>query len=103
MNYDIRIPMEFWKVAALIKPGGEKVSAAFIVSQKDLIGDATDLNERLDVRTFQVPVSKVEALTGLRFGTLRTCDSASRSSALERLDTAGAPARVLKSADDIQL
>lgn len=101
MRFDIRIPLEYWKVAALVKPGGTKVAAAFIVSQTDLIGDATDLQERFNVHTFQVPISKVESLTGLTFDALRSLDTFSQGTALEKLEDS--PAKVLTTHDDIDL
>ncbi|WP_433754056.1 DNA/RNA non-specific endonuclease [Paenibacillus amylolyticus] len=90
----VKIPAEFWKVAAVVKDTGEISATAYLVSQKELIR-----NLESDVpgafKTFQVKVSLVEALTGLDFGDLRNHDP------LERVEST--MGYVIERAEDIRI
>jgi endonuclease G len=103
MDKPIRLPVDYWKVAALVKDDDTKVAAAFIVSQSDLIGDATDLEERFEPQLFQVPIVDVEKLTGLKFGSLREFDTVDDGTALERFEAIDAGARALSSFEDVRI
>jgi endonuclease G len=72
----VRIPKEFWKVAAYVKPGAGLVAAAFVVSQEKLIRPvvAEEAAAEQVAKTFQTAVSEVERLTRLDFGPLRKAD-----------------------------
>jgi DNA/RNA endonuclease G (NUC1)/V8-like Glu-specific endopeptidase len=76
----VRVPKEFWKVAVYAKAGAGLVSAAFLVSQADLIGPVvTEASAAEQVaRTFQTTVAEVERLTKLSFGDLRKADVMTR-------------------------
>lgn len=72
----IRIPRRFWKVAAWQAPAG-LAAAGFILDQSDLI----DIRQGVlatpplgGFRTFQVPVTEIAAVTGIRLGPLPDAD-----------------------------
>jgi len=76
----IKIPKEFWKVAAYLKSGVGLVSAAFLVSQAKLVEPVVaeeSAAERV-ARTFQKTVAEIERLTRLDFGPLREADVLNR-------------------------
>jgi endonuclease G len=67
-----RIPAEFWKVVAMVRPNGALSATAYLQTQKNLI-------ENLEFayggyKTYQVPVARIEQLTDLDFGMLRNAD-----------------------------
>ena len=68
----VPIPRDFWKVAAMIRPNGRLATLGFIVSQESLVGKEAAVDV---ARTYQVPVTHVEELTGLDFGPLRGFDT----------------------------
>jgi endonuclease G len=74
----VQLPRQFWKVVVMAREGGKLSATAYLLSQKRLIRDlgpeALEAFEYGDYENFQVPVSKVEQLTGLDFGKLRSCD-----------------------------
>ncbi|MBI5116884.1 DNA/RNA non-specific endonuclease [Candidatus Poribacteria bacterium] len=67
---EFRIPAEFWKVVAMVKEDGELSATAYLQTQKNLIQDLEFAYGKY--KTYQVPVSQIEHLTGLKFGKL--CD-----------------------------
>ena len=68
-----RIPAEFWKVVAMVKTDGTLSATAYVQSQRDLISDLEAFMFG-EYKTYQLPVRKVEQLTGLRFGRLSQHD-----------------------------
>ena len=67
-----QIPAEFWKVVVMVKQDGKLSATAYLQTQKNLI---VDLEFAFgEYKTYQVPVTRIEALTGLDFGELRTFD-----------------------------
>ena len=68
----VQIPSEFWKVVAMIKSNGVMSSTAYMQTQKDLLRE-TDFAYS-SYKTYQVPLTKVEFLTGINFGYLRNFD-----------------------------
>ena len=74
MDRPIKIPLAFWKVAVIAKEDGSLAAAGFLLSQEDLIGDASEL-ERFDASLYQVRIADIEQRTGLDFGKLRDVDS----------------------------
>ncbi|WP_306822084.1 DNA/RNA non-specific endonuclease [Mesobacillus foraminis] len=68
----IRIPKEFWKLAVMVKKDGNQSASAYLQSQANLIRDL-DFSFG-DYKTYQVPVTRIEELTGLDFGELRKHD-----------------------------
>jgi len=73
----VQLPRQFWKVVAMIKQGGELSATGYLLSQEQLIKDLEILPEAFSYgayRTYQVPVSKIEKLTRLSFGSLPNND-----------------------------
>jgi endonuclease G len=67
-----QIPAEFWKVVVMVKQDGKVSATAYLQTQKNLI---TDLEFAFgEYKTYQVPVTRIEGLTGLDFGKLRSHD-----------------------------
>ena len=65
---EFRIPAEFWKVVVMVKADQTLSATAYLQTQKNLI---TDLEFAYGAyETYQVPVTQIEALTGLNFGDL---------------------------------
>jgi len=66
----VPIPDEFWKVVVMAKANGKLSATAYLVSQKKLVAAAIEEAAFTfgKYRTFQVPISRVEQLTGLQFG-----------------------------------
>jgi endonuclease G len=87
------IPLAYWKVAVMLRTEDQKLSATgYIISQSDLL---TGLEFAFGAfKTYQVPIARIESLTGLDFGTLKAADP------LAGTEAAGA-ARELLSGDDI--
>jgi endonuclease G len=76
----VQLPRQFWKVVTMVKADGGLSATAYLLSQSDLI---SGLRTREPFsygayRTYQVPVRKVEELTGLSFGTLVDADPLAR-------------------------
>jgi endonuclease G, mitochondrial len=72
----VRLPRQFWKVVVMVTASGELSATGYLLSQATLI-EGLEVAEEFSYgayRTFQVPVSRVEALTRLSFGELRDVD-----------------------------
>jgi endonuclease G len=93
----VRLPQDFWKVAVMIKPGGELSATGYMQTQKPWLDDleAPDFVFG-QFRTYQVPLHRIEALTGLGFGTLKNHDPLNANEA-------PVAARSLRSVSDIIL
>ncbi len=89
-----QLPAEFWKVVVM-RTADRKLSAtAYLQTQKNLLEDLEFAYGAY--RTYQVPVARIGAITGLDFGSLTDHDPlANQESA--------APARVIADAEDIRL
>jgi endonuclease G, mitochondrial len=71
----LKLPREFWKVVVFRNAAGKPSAVAFILSQHDLIKNLPA--EEFQVgpyAPFQVKILKIEQLTGLDFGPLKTHD-----------------------------
>ena len=72
----VRIPKEYWKVAAWVRLDGTMGAAAFRVSQEDLLTEMVLESKAEQVaQTFQERISEIERRTKLDFGRLRTFDT----------------------------
>jgi endonuclease G, mitochondrial len=72
---EIQIPVQFFKVVVMPRQNGRLSATAYLLSQAMLIHDLRDEEFRFGpYKTFQVPIRKIERLTGLGFGNLRQCD-----------------------------
>ena len=98
---DVKVPLEFWKVAATLNPAGKLIAAGFLVSQKDLVApEALEVSAEQVARMFQVSVREIERLSGLDFGRLADVDTAASQGFFE---TAAPEPRELESLDQIVL
>lgn len=100
----VKLPRQFWKVVTIVKASGALSATAYLLSQEQLLHDggfeATLPEEEFSYgayKTFQVPVSEVERVTGLSFGTLRAADP------LARLESAGPLVRPVEGPSDLVL
>lgn len=73
MDEPVRIPLEFWKVCALIRENGTLSATAFILSQAD-ITQLPGFEAFLNVSEVQTTIKNIEELTGLKFPVLRDND-----------------------------
>jgi endonuclease G len=89
-----QLPAEFWKVVVMRKADRKLSATAYLQTQKNLLEDLEFAYGAY--RTYQVPVTRIEAITGLDFGSLRDHDP------LAVVESAG-PARVIGEAADIRL
>jgi endonuclease G, mitochondrial len=79
----VQLPRQFWKVAVMVKESGELSATGYLLSQEELIAGLEVLPEAFSYgayKTFQVPVRRIEELTGLSLGHLVDADP------LERLE-----------------
>jgi endonuclease G len=68
---EIQYPTRFWKIAAAVNSKDELFAAAFILDQSDVIArfgiEAVGEIPFTAFKTFQVPITEIEQLTGLTF------------------------------------
>ena len=69
-----RLPRQFWKVVVMVRPGGKLSATAYLLSQASLIRNLDEAFVFGAYKTYQVSVKKIEGLTGLGFGNLKTFD-----------------------------
>ena len=67
-----KIPAEFWKVAVMIKDDGKMSATAYLQTQKNMIENLEFAYG--EYKTYQVPVARIEEITGLDFGELSKFD-----------------------------
>lgn len=91
---NVQVPVDYWKVAVLIKPDGTPSATAYLQTQRNFLGQRDF--EFGAFRTYQVKVSEIQRLTGLTFADLDQHDPLARLRDLE-------PGRELKSHTDIVL
>ncbi len=89
-----QLPAEFWKVVVMRKKDRTLSATAYLQTQKNLLEDLEFAYGAY--RTYQVPVSRIEAITGLDFGSLRDHDPLADTES-------AAPARVIGDETDIRL
>ena len=74
----IQLPRQFWKVAVMVKDDGELSATAYLLSQEALLQglerEALEAFSYGAYTTYQVPIARIEDLTGLDFGTLKDAD-----------------------------
>jgi endonuclease G, mitochondrial len=72
----VRLPRQFWKVVVMAKQTGQLSATAYLLSQESLL-TGLEVAEEFSYgayRAYQVPVSRIEDLTGLSFDGLRDFD-----------------------------
>ena len=67
----IQLPRQYWKVVAMTRESGKLSVTAYLLSQQSFIDGIEEEFKFGAYRTYQVPVGKVEELTGLDFGSLK--------------------------------
>jgi endonuclease G len=98
----IQLPLEFWKVVVMARQNGALSATAYLLSQAALI-DELPQEEFVfgKYRSFQVPIRKIEQLTGLDFGTLKKSDplekKAARGIEASQIREIGAPSEAILS------
>ncbi|MEO3867483.1 DNA/RNA non-specific endonuclease [Nonomuraea sp. B12E4] len=80
----VQLPRQFWKVVIMVKRNGELSATGYLLSQERLIDGLEVAPEDFsygEYRTFQVPVRRIEGLTGLSFDGLAAADPFDRMEA----------------------
>lgn len=67
-----QLPAEFWKVAVLAREDGSLSATGYLQTQKNLLDNLEFAFGAY--KTYQVPITRIEQLTGLDFGRLREVD-----------------------------
>ncbi|MDQ0382209.1 DNA/RNA non-specific endonuclease [Amycolatopsis thermophila] len=73
----VRLPRQFFKVVAMVRWDGSLSATGYLLSQEQLLQGLEVAPAEFDYgayRTFQVPVRRIEGLTGLSFGALTDAD-----------------------------
>jgi len=95
----VALPLQYWKIVAMVRTDGKPSVTAYLLSQKSLLDEfrtertAGQLPESFSYggyRTFQVPVRRIADLTGLDLATYVAADP------LERLETTGLPRELVQ-------
>jgi endonuclease G, mitochondrial len=91
----VQLPRQFWKVVAMVKQSGALSVTGYLLSQAALL-DGIESAEEFSYgayRTFQVPVRRIAALTGLGLDPHIAADP------LERLEAAPLPRELIRRED----
>lgn len=95
----VQLPRQFWKVVVMVKKNEKLSATAYLLSQKDLIaglkGPVPEDFSYGAYRTYQVPVTKIEKLTHLSFGSLLNADP------FARRDTLATPSELERPGDAV--
>jgi endonuclease G, mitochondrial len=100
---DILIPEEFWKIAVIVNAATGALSATgYVLSHGPMIRDLIESPFIYgSYKTYQVQIARIEAATGLRFGTLTAADPLGATLATEA--PFAAVARVVAGPDSLVL
>jgi len=81
----VKIPRQYWKVAVMVKGDGSLSATGYLLSQEKLIAnlESAEAFHYGAYKTFQVPLTQIEALTDISFGVLVDADP------LERMESTG--------------
>jgi endonuclease G len=94
----VRLPLYFWKIAAMARVDGTLTVSAYLLDQKELV----DGLERFNADTFQVSIEEIQGRTGLDFAYLSASQvNLEAAPGLERAD--GMPRKALNRVSDITL
>lgn len=74
--FDVKVPLQFWKVVAFLRPDGALASSAYLLSQEKLVEEVVTDEEFVfgAYKTFQVSVSRIATDASLDFGPLVAAD-----------------------------
>jgi endonuclease G len=95
----VALPLQYWKIVAMVRIDGKPSVTAYLLSQKSLLDEfrtartSGQLPESFSYggyRTFQVPVRRIADLTGLDLASFVAADP------LERLETTGLPRELVQ-------
>jgi endonuclease G len=111
---NVRVPLEFWKVVAMIDRDQKKLHAtAYLLSQGQLIRKLLEKRDRTEAvegfilgayRTFQIALADLEEATGYDFGDLKDVDPLARAPGSQEAAAANVPRIVpLETVDDLVL
>jgi endonuclease G len=98
---EYRLPADFWKMVAFVNKNGKLSATAYLRTQKNYLESLKFFDD--EFKTWQVPVSQVEALTGLYFGLPPDADPMVRAAAGKGLESQRRNIRQIRSAADIML
>ncbi len=70
---EVPLPLSYWKVVAMVKDGGQLSATAYLISQKDLVGELLEAPS-FRIEEFQTTVREIERMTQLSFDQLRDFD-----------------------------
>ncbi len=81
----VNLPREYWKIVVMVKKDGTPSATGYLLSQEALIQGIEEEFAFGEYRTFQVPIKRIETLTGLGFHDLSDYDpmAGEKSAALE--------------------
>ena len=74
---DAIVPIQFYKVVAMVKKDGTPSVTGYLLTQKELVADLERTEEEFvfsQFKTYQVPLAKIEKLTGLDLSKLKEHD-----------------------------
>ena len=96
----VRIPLEFWKVCALVRDDGTLSATAFVLTQDD-ITQLPGFEAFLDVSSVQTTIRALEKKTGLKFPVLRDNDHLAEGGAAGTLELDGQTVIPIRDLEDI--
>ena len=73
-SYSVPIPIDFWKLCAIVRPDDTLSVTAFVLSQKDATTLPGFTKEALPTKAIQITVRELERRTGLKFDVFRDHD-----------------------------
>jgi endonuclease G, mitochondrial len=89
----VKLPRQFWKVVAMVKENGNLSVTGYALSQEALLKglEAAEAFSYGAYRTFQVPIQRIETLTGLSFSSLQSADPLAGLEATETIRQVNSP------------
>jgi len=95
------LPADFWKVVTFVNKNGKLNATAYLRTQKNYLESMEFFDD--EFKTWQVPVTQVEALTGLSFSLPTDADPMARATTGKSLKSQRSNIRRIRSAADIML
>jgi endonuclease G len=80
----ILLPLQYWKVAVMVKEDGTLSTTGYMISQKDLISNMEFIFGQY--KTYQVPIRTIENLTSLSFNGLNIYDPLDSNESISYLE-----------------
>ncbi|OXM71761.1 MULTISPECIES: DNA/RNA non-specific endonuclease [Amycolatopsis] len=91
----VRLPRQYFKVVAMVRQDGSLSATGYLLSQEQLLEGLEAAPAEFSYgayRTFQVPVRRIESLTGLSFGILTDADPLAQRESATTAKEVGGPA-----------